>query len=50
MLLEEVSVNNIAKYFTQGTAEWKKTIKTCLLLGLFIGLIIGSIILYRIIT
>ena len=50
MLLGEISMNNIVKYFTQGTAEWEKTIKTCLLLGLFIGLIVGGIILHRIIT
>lgn len=43
-------MSNINKYFTIGTAEWQKTVKTCLLMGLIVGLIMGCIILYRIIN
>lgn len=41
---------NISKYFTQGTIEWQKTAKVCIMMGFFIGLIIGGIILKRIIN
>ena len=43
-------MGNIKKYFTIGTVEYQKTAKTCLLMGLIVGLIIGGIILYRIIN
>lgn len=43
-------MDNINKYFTIGTVEYQKTMKTCLLMGLIVGLIMGGIILYRIIN
>ena len=43
-------MGNIKKYFTIGTIEWQKTVKTCLIMGLIVGLIMGGIILYHIIN
>ena len=43
-------MGNIKKYFTIGTVEYQKPLKTCLLMGLIVGLIMGGIILYHIIN
>lgn len=42
-------MKELEKYFTKGTKEWEKTVKTCMLLGGAIGLIIGGIVLGNII-
>lgn len=49
-IFKEGIMYNISKYFTQGTIEWQKTAKVCIMMGFFIGLIIGGIILKRIIN
>lgn len=41
-------MKDLEKYFTTGTKEWEKTVKTCMLLGGGIGLIIGAIVLSNI--
>ena len=33
------------KYFEIGSKEWKITVKWCILIGLFVGLVGGSVIL-----
>ncbi len=39
-------MNNLKKYFTIGTKEWKVTVIKCIKIGVILGLILGFLIIY----
>lgn len=41
-------MENLKKYFTIGTEEWKTTVKYCLKFGLGVGLFAGFSILLKV--
>lgn len=41
-------MENLKKYFTIGTEEWKTTVKYCFKLGQVVGLFVGLVLVLKV--